>query len=211
MCPAGSIADIQITLPPPPEQALTKRSDDDEIDEDHLSKLVWPQANKKASCRPCPACSYTETLGRSACLPCPGWHSTPIYGTIKGEGGEWIDVVCPRQGRWQVILNDYVTQTYGYHPVGKWFEELPELTRVWIYVAVALGSVFIVVAALIVVYCCIDVAGMLSSAADELRPLYNEAAIVVKTTRQAERERTERAAMELRELMKQDPNFHLNN
>ena len=181
------------------------RGDMEDIDEDYLSTLIWPQTNKKASCRPCPASSYAETLGRSSCLPCPGWHSTPIYGTIPGEGGEWIDLVCPRQGRWQVILNDYVTDTYGYHGIGKWFEELHEITRVWIYVAVALGSVLIVVIILLVAYCCIDVEAMLFNAADELQPLYQEAALVVKTTRLMERERTERAAMKLRQLIAQDP------
>ncbi|EUB64011.1 hypothetical protein ECG_06396 [Echinococcus granulosus] len=201
LCPAGSLSELQITLPPPPDQTVSIRGGAVDSNQETLANMLWPHMGEVTSCRPCPACSYTEILGHPSCLPCPSWHSIPIFGTIPGEGGEWIDLVCPRQGRWQILLNDYVTEAYGYQPVGKWFEELSELTRVWIYVVVAMGSVFFVLAVVIFAYCCVDVAGMLSKSADELRPLYTEAALVVKTTKRVERERTAKAAERLRQLM----------
>ncbi|VDK34106.1 unnamed protein product [Taenia asiatica] len=210
LCPAGSLSELQITLPPPPDQTVNIRGGDVEANAESLHNMLWPQMGAVTSCRPCPACSYTETLGRPSCLPCPSWHSTPIFGTIPGEGGEWIDLVCPRQGRWQILLNDYVTEAYGYQPVGKWFEELSELTRVWIYVVVALGSVFLVLFVVLIAYCCVDVAGILSRSADELRPLYTEAALVVKNTKRVERERTAKAAERLRQLMEEDQSLQGN-
>ncbi|VDM19565.1 unnamed protein product [Hydatigera taeniaeformis] len=210
LCPAGSLAELQITLPPPPDQAVNMQAGDEEANQESLHNMLWPHTGAVTSCRPCPACSYTETLGRSSCLPCPSWHSIPIFGTIPGEGGEWIDLVCPRQGRWQLLLNDYVTEAYGYWPVGKWFEDLSELARVWIYVVVALGSVFFVLAVVLIAYCCVDVAGMLSKSAHELRPLYTEAALVVKNTKRVERERTTKAAERLRQLMKEDQSHQAN-
>lgn len=210
LCPAGSLSEMQITLPPPPDQTVSMRGGDVEANQESLHNLLWPHMGAVTSCRPCPACSYTEILGRSSCLPCPGWHSIPIFGTIPGEGGEWIDLVCPRQGRWQMLLNDYVTEAYGYQPVGKWFEELSELTRVWLYVVVALGSVLLVLAFVLIAYCGVDVAGMLSKSADELRPLYTEAALVVKNTKRVERERTAKAAERLRQLIENDQSSQVN-
>ncbi|VDD79331.1 unnamed protein product [Mesocestoides corti] len=206
LCPAGSFSRVDITLPPPPEESLDMQSGDLDSNQEFLENVMWPYADSRPSCRPCPACSYAETLGRPSCLPCPAWHSTPIYGSIPGEGGEWIDSVCPRKGRRHVLLNDFVKETFGYEPVGKWFEGLSELTRVSIYVVALVVSTFGILAAIVIVYRCIDVAGMLSAAARELRPLYLEAALVLQTMRRIEQGRRARAVARLRQLLKENPN-----
>ena len=174
LCPPGSFLQTRITLPPPPHQYLDVVSGgDDDSNQAFLESLAWPQSSSfpsstSSACLPCPACSYTEAVGRPVCLPCPEWHKTPIFGSILGEGGEWISSVCPRLGRDHILLGDFVEDVFGQRPVGAWFDSLSELMRISIYVAVAIGAFVVMATAVFLVYRCVDVGETLSRAADDL-------------------------------------------
>lgn len=216
LCPPGSFNPVQITLPPPPEQKLDLEGGDADSNQAFLENLMWPYSSTSGfTCKPCPACSFTETAGRPTCLPCPAWHSTPIFGSIPGEGGEWIETVCPRRGRHHVLLGDFVDEAFGRVPVGVWFESLSELTRISIFVFVALGSLLTCLTAVVIIYWCVDVQEMLTQSSNELRPLYLEAAFVAKTVQRTEHERTARVSKLMKEVLNKEKyreeNVDLNN
>lgn len=173
-----------------------------DANQEYLATLMWPKDETSSICRPCPAGSYTEMLGQPHCLPCPDFHYTPLYGDLRDEGGEWIDLACPRVGRDRIILQDFFTEAN--EPLGQWVEELPEVARVWIFLGSFLGILIILIMVTLLVYCCFDVEEMLKRSADELRTLYVEAAIVVKTARACGRERTRRAVEKMKKLLEED-------
>ncbi|VDL59658.1 unnamed protein product [Hymenolepis diminuta] len=197
LCPTGSASNLQITMPPPPDHRINLINGS--IDEEYLSAITWPYSESPSSCQPCPNGFYSETLGQSSCLPCPRYHNTPIFENQIGSGGEWIDLACPRVGRNPIILQDFFVEAN--EPLGKWVEGLSEIARVWIFVGTFMGILVVVIVMTLLVYRCFDVEAMLMRSADELRPLYVEAAIVVKTAKACERERTERAIEKMRKLL----------
>nr|CDS30297.1 hypothetical protein HmN_000271500 [Hymenolepis microstoma] len=200
LCPTGSNADLQITMPPPPEHKLEIRNGT--LDNDQLSTLTWPYSDTPSSCHPCASGFYAETLGQPFCLPCPHYHYTPIFASKVGSGGEWIDLACPRAGRDSIILQDFFMEAY--EPLGKWVGRLSEIAKVFIFVGTFMGILVAMIVTTLLVYQCFDVEEMLKRSAEELRPLYVEAAIVVKTAKACERERTARVAEKMKKLLQSE-------
>ncbi|KAM7542774.1 hypothetical protein Aperf_G00000016807 [Anoplocephala perfoliata] len=202
LCPAGSALDVAITLPPPPDHSVTMADGSNNVSQEYLATFMWPRDETSTICRPCPIGSYTEMLGQPYCLPCSDFHNTPLYGDLRDEGGEWIELACARVGRNRIILQDFFTEAN--EPLGKWIEGLPEVARVWIFLGIFLGILLILIVVTLLVYCCFDVEKMLTKSADELRPLYIEAAIVAKTAQACGRERTRRAVEKMKKLMEKE-------
>ncbi len=204
LCPPGSLSSIPITLPPPPDQKLDVSGGDSNSNQAFLDTIMWPSSGQNdRHCQPCPACTFSEAMARPSCLPCPAWHSTPIFGSVPGEGGEWIDTVCPRAGRDYVILGDFVDSTFGQLPVGDFFAGLSEMTRVSIFVGLGVGLLFSTLGLVVFVYWLVDAGRMLSNVSNMLRPLYIEAALVTKTMRRTEKKRSNHAAIRMKEIITQ--------